>query len=40
MLESKIIRKFLVVRSNGFPPETDKASLRQYFRDIDISATS
>ena len=40
MLEGKIIRKFLVVRSNGFRAETDTAKLRQDFRDIDIGATS
>ena len=40
MLERKIVRKFLVERSNGFRPETDnKAKLRQDFRDIDISGT-
>ena len=39
--QSKIIRKFFVVRTNGFRPETDnKAKLRQDFRDIDIGATS
>ena len=41
MLKGKIICEFLVVRSNGFRPETDnKAKLRQYFRNIDIGATS
>ena len=41
MFKTKVIRKFFVVRSNGFRPETDnKAKLRQDFRDIDIGATS
>ena len=34
-------KKKIVVRSNGFRPETDnKAKLRQDFRDVDIGATS
>ena len=34
-------KKKIVVRSNGFRPETDnKAKLRQDFRDIGIGATS
>ena len=41
MLEGNIFLKVLVVRSDGFRPDTDhKAKLGQDFCDIDISATS
>ena len=41
MFKSEVVRKFFILRGNGFRPETDnKAKLGQDFRDVDIGATS